>query len=147
MDFFQIVSEDKIKKAYNDGEFDHLPGFGKPLQLENLSGVPQELRIAYKLLKNAGYSEQESVLKQEMMTIESLIKKCDDQSNEKEDLQRKFNQKLLQFNRLMSKRGAETNSSYFKNYQQKVQDKLKLSFSNKENSPIGQSIRHSRKES
>lgn len=129
MDFFQIVSEDKIRKAYKDGEFDHLPGMGKPLKLDDFSGIPEELRMAYKLLKNAGFTEQESALKQEMMTIESLIKKCDN-SSEKEELQRKYNERLLRFNRLMSKRGAETNSSFFKNYQQKVEDKLKMSVTN-----------------
>nr|WP_263323184.1 DnaJ family domain-containing protein [Neobacillus sp. Marseille-Q6967] len=124
MDMFQIVSEDKIKKAYKDGEFENLPGFGKPMQMEDLSGIPEELRMAYKMLKNAGYTEEEGRLRQEMMTIEDLIKKCDDRS-EKENLQRKLNEKLLRFNRLMSQRGVKTNSSIFKNYQQKVQSKLK----------------------
>lgn len=124
MDMFHIVSEDKIKKAYKDGEFENLPGFGKPLQMEDLSGIPEELRMAYKMLKNAGYTQEESRLRQEMMTIEDLIKKCDD-SSEKENLQRKLNEKLLRFNRLMSQRGVKTNSSMFKNYQQKVQNKLK----------------------
>jgi hypothetical protein len=124
MDLFQILSEDRIKKAYKDGDFDHLSGFGKPLQLEDLSSIPEELRMAYKIMKNAGYTEEEGRLRQEMMSIEDLIKKCDD-SNEKENLQRKLNEKLLRFNQLMSKRGVKTNSSIFKNYQLKVQSKIK----------------------
>lgn len=125
MDLFHIVSEDRIKKAYKDGEFENLPGLGKPMQLEDLSGIPEDLRMAYKVLKNAGYTQDESQLRQEMMTIENLIKKCDD-SCEKEDLQKKLNEKLLRFNQVMSKRGVKTNSSMFKNYQQKVQNKLKM---------------------
>jgi len=125
MDLFHIVSEDRIKKAYKDGEFENLPGLGKPMQIEDLSGIPEDLRMAYKMLKNAGYTQDESQLRQEMMTIESLIKKCDD-SSEKKDLQKKLNEKLLRFNQLMSKRGMQTNSSLFKNYQQKVQNKLKM---------------------
>jgi len=125
MDLFHIVSEDRIKKAYKDGEFENLPGLGKPMQIEDLSGIPEDLRMAYKMLKNAGYTQDESQLRQEMMTIESLIKKCDD-SSEKKDLQKKLNEKLLRFNQLMSKRGMQTNSSMFKNYQQKVQNKLKM---------------------
>ncbi len=119
MDLFQIVSEDRIKKAYKDGEFDNLPGLGKPLKLEDLSGIPEELRMAYKLLKNAGYTHEESQLLQELMTIENLIKKCDDTS-EKENLQKRMNEKLLRFNRLMSKRGVNTNSAVFKNYEHKL---------------------------
>lgn len=126
MDMFQIVSEDRIKKGYKDGEFDNLPGLGKPMIMEDLSGIPEELRMAYKLLKNAGYSQEESRLRQEMMTIEGLIKKCDESgTDEKAELQQKLNEKLLRFNQLMSKRGVKTNSSLFKNYGQKMQDKFK----------------------
>ncbi|MDQ1147424.1 hypothetical protein QE429_004251 [Bacillus sp. SORGH_AS 510] len=124
MDMFHIISEDRIKKAYKDGEFDNLPGLGKPLQLEDMSGIPEELRMAYKLLKNAGYTQEEGQLRQEMMTIENLIKKCDD-SGEKENLQKNLNEKLIRFNQLMSKRGVKTNSAIFKNYEQKVQKKIK----------------------
>ena len=125
LDLFHIVSEDRIKKAYKDGEFENLPGLGKPRQLEDLSGIPEDLRMVYKVLKNAGYTQDESELKHEMMTIEGLISKCDDRK-EKVDLQKKLNEKLLRFNQLMSKRGVKTNSSLFKNYQQKVENKLKL---------------------
>ena len=122
MDFFQILSEDRIKKAYEDGEFDALPGFGKPMQLEDLSGIPEDMRMAYKIMKNAGYTEEEGRLRQEMVDIEGLLKKCDD--NERENLQRKLNEKRLRFNQLMSKRGVRTNSSVFKNYELKVQRKM-----------------------
>ena len=122
MDFFQILAEDKIKKAYQNGEFQALPGFGKPMQLEDLSGIPEDLRMAYKIMKNAGFSEEEGRLRQEMIGIEDLLKKCDE--NDRESLQKKLNEKLLRFNQLMAKRGVKTNSSMFKNYELKVQRKI-----------------------
>jgi hypothetical protein len=122
MDFFQILSEDRIKKAYKDGEFDSLPGLGKPMQLEDLSAIPEDLRMAYKIMKNAGYTEDEGRIRQEMVVIEDLLKKCDD--NERENLQRKLNEKLLRFNQLMAKRGVKTNSSLFKNYELNIQRKI-----------------------
>jgi hypothetical protein len=122
MDFFRILSEDRIKKAYKDGEFDSLPGLGKPMQLEDLSAIPEDLRMAYKIMKNAGYTEDEGRIRQEMMVIEDLLKKCDD--NERENLQRKLNEKLLRFNQLMAKRGVKTNSSLFKNYELNIQRKI-----------------------
>ncbi|WP_066306078.1 DUF1992 domain-containing protein [Bacillus sp. FJAT-29814] len=124
MDMFHIVSEDRIKKAYRDGDFDNLKGFGKPLELEDLSSIPEELRMVYKILKNSGYTEEEHQLRKEMMTIEDLIRNCDD-SVERETLARKMNEKLLRFNQLMSKRGTKTNSALFKNYELKIQNKLK----------------------
>ncbi|HYK72215.1 MAG TPA: DUF1992 domain-containing protein [Pseudoneobacillus sp.] len=123
MDFFTIIAEQQIKKAYENGEFDNLPGLGKPLDLEDLSGVPEDLRMAYRLLKNAGYSPEENKLKQEMMSIEGLIRNCEDPV-EKDKLQKNLNEKLLRFNQAMSKRGVKTNSSLFKNYEQKIEKKL-----------------------
>ncbi|WP_423409298.1 DUF1992 domain-containing protein [Heyndrickxia sp. MSNUG] len=123
MDFSFIVSEDRIKRAYKDGEFDNLPGYGKPLNLEDLSAVPEELRMAYQLLKNSGFSPEGNKLRQEVMTIEDLIRKCEN-PEEKEQLSQQLGQKLLKYNKLMSSRGGTTNSSVFKNYEPKIQNKL-----------------------
>jgi hypothetical protein len=62
-------------------------------------------------------------MKQEMMSVESLIKNCKD-PEEKDKLQKNLNEKLLRFNRMMSKRGGKTNSSVFKNYEQKIEKKF-----------------------
>jgi succinate dehydrogenase/fumarate reductase flavoprotein subunit len=123
MDFFGIISEERIKKGYKEGEFENLPGFGKPLPHDELSHVPDDLRMAYRMMKNAGYTEEDNALKQEMSTIEDLIKKCEDPA-EKKELQKQLNQKLLQFNSIMSKRRTSTNSSIFKNYENKIHHKL-----------------------
>ncbi|OCA83105.1 hypothetical protein A8F94_18420 [Bacillus sp. FJAT-27225] len=123
MDFFQIISEDRIKKAYENGEFENLPGFGKPLPKDDLVGVPEDLRMAYRIMKNAGYTEEETGLRREMSTIEGLIAHCTD-DGERASLQKKLNQKMLRLNSLVSKRGGSTNSSKFKNYTEKVLKKL-----------------------
>jgi len=123
MDFSQSISEERIRKAIENGDFDHLPGYGKPLKLEDLSAIPEELRMAYTVLKNAGYSTEEHSIKQEMMSIESLLKACDD-DDQRRDLQKKLNEKLLRFNSMLSKRRVNTNSCIFKNYEQKINKKL-----------------------
>ena len=123
MDFSMVVSEDRIKKAYRDGEFENLPGYGKPLNLEDLSAVPEELRMAYKMMKNAGFSPEEQKLRQEVMTVESLIRNCEN-PDEKNRLNQELSQKLLRYNKMMSSRGAKTNSSLFKNYERKIEKKL-----------------------
>ncbi|TCN22264.1 DnaJ family domain-containing protein [Mesobacillus foraminis] len=123
MDFSMIVAEDRIKKAYEDGEFKNLPGLGKPLKLDDLSGVPEDLRMAYRLMKNAGFTPEENTLRQEVATIEGLIRKCDD-SSERERLNEELSQKLLKYNSMISKRGINTNSAMFKNYERKIEQKL-----------------------
>jgi len=123
MDFSHTMAEERIRKAYENGEFDNLPGYGKPLRLDDLSSIPEELRMAYTVLKNAGYSPEENLLKQEMLSIEGLLKDCEDQ-DEQRQLQKKLNEKLLRYNRMLSKRRVNTNSSVFKNYEQKINKKL-----------------------
>ncbi len=120
---FSILSEERIKKAYKNGEFDNLPGYGKPLPPDDSSSVPENLRMAYRIMKNAGFTEEENQVKKEMMTIEDLMKKCEDQE-EKKVLQKKLNEKMLRYNSMMSKRRQNTNSSLFKNYEEKINNKL-----------------------
>ncbi len=40
-----------LENAQNEGAFDRLPGTGKPLQFEDESHIPEELRMAHRLLK------------------------------------------------------------------------------------------------
>ncbi len=51
MDVFLNIAEEKIRQAIRNGDLDYLPEKGKPLQLEDLSMVPPELRMSYKILK------------------------------------------------------------------------------------------------
>ena len=122
MDFSYLVSEEKIKQAMKDGEFDNLPGKGKPLVIEDLSAIPQELRMAYSMLKNAGMVKDEENYRKELMRIEDLIACCHD-AEEKAKLKQQLNQKLLEFNKVMKKRNI-TNSSAFKKYETKIENKV-----------------------
>ncbi len=46
--------EKQIRQAIERGEFDHLPGKGKPLDLSENPYTPADLRLAYKVLQDAG---------------------------------------------------------------------------------------------
>ncbi|WP_078382141.1 DnaJ family domain-containing protein [Sutcliffiella halmapala] len=122
MDFFRLTDE-KIRKAYEDGEFENLPGYGKRLDLEDLSSVPPEMRMAYKMMKNSGMMEEQQV-RSEIEYLEDLIKGAHDELEE-ERLTRRLNEKLLRFNQIMEKKKKENNSAVFKNYQNKIEDKWK----------------------
>ena len=81
---FEDAVENKIRKAMAEGEFDNLPGKGKPLDLSKDRLVPEHLRTAYHILKNAGFVPEEIRLKKEMELIKDKIKQCDS----KEDKER-----------------------------------------------------------
>jgi hypothetical protein len=55
MSNLEKIAEQKILAAIKAGDFDHLQGKGKPLQLEENSSVPHDLRLANKLLKDSGF--------------------------------------------------------------------------------------------
>jgi hypothetical protein len=48
------LAEQNIERALARGELDNLPGAGAPLELDDDSLVPEELRAAYRILKNHG---------------------------------------------------------------------------------------------
>lgn len=73
MNIFAVIAERRIKEARDRGDFDNLPGFGKPLELEDDSHVPEELRMAYKLLRNAGYVPPEVAERKEVESILDLL--------------------------------------------------------------------------
>jgi Domain of unknown function (DUF1992) len=75
--FFQRVVEERILEAQRAGAFDNLPGRGKPLELDDQSWVPEELRVAYHVLKNAHVLPPEAELRKEIHTLEELLKHID----------------------------------------------------------------------
>lgn len=103
MDIFTLIAENKIKEAINRGELNDLPGSGKPLPLEDLSHIPEDLRAGYRILKNAGIVPEEIEIKKEIISLQKLINYCYDE-NEKDRLTKKLNEKILRFNILMEKR-------------------------------------------
>ena len=81
--FFQKVVEERILEAQRAGAFDHLPGKGKPLELEDWSGVPEDLRVAYHILKNAHILPPEADLRKQIHTLQDLLKYVEDEGGRK----------------------------------------------------------------
>src|ERR1700752_4403850 len=52
---FVLLVENRISEAIARGEFDNLPGAGKPLELDDDALVPEEERIAFRIMKNSGW--------------------------------------------------------------------------------------------
>ncbi|MCR5813192.1 MAG: DUF1992 domain-containing protein [Desulfovibrio sp.] len=75
----QYIAERRIEEALQKGEFDNLPGQGKPLELEDLSNVPEELRMAYKILRNAGCLSPELEERKQISRVLDLLEDCEDE--------------------------------------------------------------------
>ncbi|MEF8792472.1 DnaJ family domain-containing protein [Thiohalorhabdus sp.] len=78
MFLFQRLAEQRIQEAQEKGAFDNLPGAGKPLDLEDDAMVPEELRTAYRMLKNSGHLPPELATNAEIREIEDLLERVDD---------------------------------------------------------------------
>ena len=98
-DIFSKIAEQKIKEAQERGDFDDLPGKGKPLKMEDDSRVPAELRMAYKILKNAGYTPPEIQIKKEILQIEDMLSNVKDEKEKYRQI-KKLNYLVLKLNTL-----------------------------------------------
>ena len=74
MFILDVIAEERIARARDAGELDDLPGAGKPLELDDDSLVPQELRAAYRILKNAGFVPPEVEALNEATSLQRLIR-------------------------------------------------------------------------
>jgi Domain of unknown function (DUF1992) len=68
----EFIAERRIAEAVAGGEFDDLPGAGQPLDLTDDALVPEELRVAYRILKNAGFVPPEVEALNEIAALERL---------------------------------------------------------------------------
>ena len=75
----QNIAEERIREALDQGVFDDLPGKGAPLAEVDESGIPEDLRMAYHILKNANCLPPEMQQRKEIANLsEMLDKDCDE---------------------------------------------------------------------
>ena len=75
---FEQLAEQKIERAIEAGEFDDLKGQGSPLILDDDLLVPSELRMGFRILKNAGVSPREVQVLNEINKLKQQIKMTQD---------------------------------------------------------------------
>ena len=99
---FHKIIERRIQEAQKEGAFDDLPGKGKPLCLEDDSQIPDDLRLAYKILKNADCLPPELELRKEIRQMEDMLESIPDEKEKYRQIKR-INFKIMQLN-MMGKR-------------------------------------------
>ena len=120
---YEKIVEQRIKEAMEQGEFDNLPGKGRPIPLEDDSHVPEDLRLAYKVLRNADCLPPELLGKTEIRQMEDMLATVPDEK-ERYKLIKKINFKIMKLN-VMGKKSPllEEKQIYYKKLIDKIADK------------------------
>jgi hypothetical protein len=118
---FQRIAEQRILEAQRNGAFDDLPGKGKPLELDDLSWVPDDLRIGYHVLKNANVLPPEAELLKDIHTLEDLLKHVEDEG-ERRALAKSIQWKMIRLD-MLKRRSIELDS--VRQYSRKLVDRFR----------------------
>jgi hypothetical protein len=70
-----MLAEQRIREAQEQGVFDDLPGAGEPLKLDDDAMIPEQLRAAYRILKNSGYVPPEVEALRDMREIDLMLER------------------------------------------------------------------------
>ena len=101
MSFDKIV-EALIMEAQARGEFDNLPGEGKPIDLTAYFETPEEVRLAQSLLKNAGMISPEVQLLKEIAELRQVQEAVTDETK-KQEIKKQIQQKQIEFNLMLER--------------------------------------------
>lgn len=112
------IAENRIQEAVRDGALDNLSGAGQPLVLDDDRHIPAELRMAWRILKNAGCVPPELELRREIACVEELLETVDDTDG---TIARKLNYLMA---RLSAATGRETDLRVEQIYFDKLQQRL-----------------------
>ena len=108
MSFDKIV-EALIKEAQERGEFDNLPGKGKPIDLTSYFEMPEEVRLAQSVLKNAGMTSPEVQILKEIAELRQVQEAVTDEEK-RQEIKKQIEQKQMEFNLMMERQKRQRSS-------------------------------------
>lgn len=117
---FNELVEQRIREAMRNGEFQGLPGEGEPLRLEDDALVPEDLRMAYRVLRNAGCVPPEVEALREMNGLlgEALAGKEGDRGD------RRASRKLLALTLALEAQGVRLGTRAALAYRQRIAERF-----------------------
>ena len=95
--------EEQVRRAIAAGEFDNLAGKGKPIDLKAYFDTPEDLRMAYSVLKGNNFVPEEVEMLKEIDGIKKHLESCQDEEQRKR-LKKEVTDRTLVFNMLIEKR-------------------------------------------
>lgn len=100
--------EEKIREAMDAGEFNDLPGKGKPLDLNDYFNAPAELRLGYSMLKSAHCLPEEVELRKEIEMLKGRLENCANQ-HQRQSLKAQIESRQLKLNLLSDSNRRQRN--------------------------------------
>lgn len=94
--------EKQIKEAMARGEFDNLEGSGKPLDLEAYFNTPEDLRMAYSMLKSNGFVPEAVEIMKEISSLKGKLAAAEE--SDAAALREKINLRALALSLLLDRR-------------------------------------------
>lgn len=116
------VAEKKIQEAMENGEFNNLPGKGKPIKLDDDSHIPPECRVAYRILKNAGFTHPEIAERKEIENICNMLETCEDE----QEAYKKIQKLNLLIQKINTRRKTPVYLELDQVYYKKILDRIKI---------------------
>src|SRR5690606_15717887 len=99
---FNELIERRIDEARRQGAFEDLPGASRPLELDDDRLVPEELRVAHRILKNAGFVPPEV---EALRDLDSMLRVAVDVADDSPQA-RRASRRLLALAMSLETRGA-----------------------------------------
>jgi len=116
---FEALAERRIEEAMIRGDFDDLPGMGRPVDLTEDPLVPSDQRMANRILKNAGYVPAEVGQRRELAELEASAGRLG------EDHRRAVRARILYLRlKLSAACGARSGSLAFDQYASRIVDRV-----------------------
>lgn len=117
---FERIVEERIKKAQYQGAFENLPGAGEPLDLSDDRHIPEDLRLAYKILKNADCIPPELEMRKEIQRTEDLLVEMKDTA-ERYRILKKLNFLIMKLN---ASRNSDARFELPQHYMSSLSDRM-----------------------
>lgn len=122
MDILSFIAEQKITQAMQEQDFNSPKWKNKPLPLDDDRFVPDDLKMAYKVMKMGGYLPPEIEERKEIKKLEDLIAATEDE-HERLQQMKKLNVLLMKID---AKRSTPVNINSQQDYYRKVVERITL---------------------
>lgn len=104
---FSRIAENRIAEAMRDGAFDDLPGRGQPVDLDEYFSAPEDMRMAFSILKNANCVPSEVHMMNEVARLQDAVANAADEAT-RHGLQRELDARQAELAILQERRRRRT---------------------------------------